>query len=80
MRKGSFKYRRVNIKENRPINLSLTYTGKENGEDKFNVFNERTGHNIGEFLRHRLDNFSDTQLNYVKKHGTTNFTIAGVWK
>lgn len=53
---------------------SLTYKKK----DVFNVFNEKTDTDLGNFHKSRLkDNLglSDAQLDYVKKHGTTNFKI-----
>ena len=77
MKKGNLKYRRVGINENKIIHLSLT----PNKSGTYNVFNEVSGREIGEFSESRLkSSFTDEQLRYVKKHGTTNFTKTGVWR
>ena len=75
---NSLKFVRYNDRSQKNPHLSLTYVKK----DTYNVFNERTNRNLGTFHTSRLKpTFSKRQLDFVKKHGTTNFveTKKVVW-
>ena len=66
------RYRRLNINSSSTPDISVTWFWKML---KFEVFNEKTGSNLGYRTRDELEKigFTRKQLLYVQEHGTTNF-------
>ena len=61
----------VHLSENINPEFSLTHVKG----DVYNVFGEEKDYDFGNFHKSRLltSGWTQAQLNYVKKHGTTNF-------
>ena len=70
------KLRIMSLEETESPDWSLTPTKKK---DVFNVFQESTDKDFGDFHKSRLltNGWSKEQLEYVKKNGTTNFKKIG---
>jgi len=71
------KLRKINLTGNINPDLSVTPLGKSY-EDKFNLFDEENGGDLGDYYDFELIEygFTKAQLNNIKKSGdTTNFVI-----